>query len=251
MPDNDNDEDLTPEELEAKKAEAKAAQEAEIAAQLKSMDARLGSSETLAKIMNDPDIRAVLDARQAGRKVRLVEDKDELEDEPEVDLDALSNKQLAKYLLKQVVKASGEAAETRIGKMEQTLQGILTHIQGSATADVREKVESMKGRFADFDDLREMMTEINRETPGHSVEELYVLAKVRENGLDGLASGLRSERPSSSTARPSRKNQRKTPLPTGRKGFDVLLQEALEKGGPKSALAKLEAAEAGEESEEE
>lgn len=227
MPSDENDEGLSPEELAAQEAEAKAAREQEIADRLKLMDSKLTSSETLAKLMSDPDVRAVLDAKQAGKKVKLVEEEEEDEEE-ELDLDSLTNKQLTKHLLKQVTKAVGVATEQRIAKVEELLQGVIGHIQGSQTADVRKQIESMKEKFPDFEDLRERMAEINHTTPGLSVEELYLLAKVRETGLDGLATGLRSERPSSSTARPPRTQQRKTALPTGKRGFDVLLQEALE-----------------------
>jgi hypothetical protein len=105
----------------------------------------------------------------------------------------------------------------------------MSYIQTSQESGVHKQIETMQAKYSDFDDLRKTMAEINRATPGHSVEELYVLAKIREGGLEGLQGGLRSERPTGSSARPPVRATRKVPLPTGRRGFDVLLAEALDK----------------------
>lgn len=227
----DDEIEQTEEERIAAESEAKGQREQEIAERLKSIEANVSGNTEVAKLMADPDVRALLEAKQAGRKVKLVADDVAPPEEDEPDFNNMSNTDLVKHLGKVVVRAASEAAEKRMAGMEGQLTEVMRYIQTSETTGVQKQIETMKAKFPDFDNLRKTMAEINRATPGHSVEELYVLAKVREGGLEGLQSGLGSERPTGSTARPPRKQQRKVPLPTGRRGFAALLDEALSKAG--------------------
>jgi len=215
----------------AKTPEAKAVREAEIAERLRSIDAKVTGGETLAKLMADPDVRALLESKQAGKTVRVVigDEAQEDDEEDDVDLDSLSNKELTKHLLKHITNAVSQTVEKRIAEVESQVGGLFGHIQNTEAAEIKKNIERLREQFPDFDDLRETMTEINRTSPGLSVDELYVLAKVRRGGLEGLRGGLSSEKPTRSTARPPSKVQRKIPLPFGRRGFSALLQEALEK----------------------
>ena len=65
--------DDDPDTIAAAEAAAKEAKERAVENLLSKVDAKLSGNETLAKLIADPDVRALLDAKNAGKKVRVVE----------------------------------------------------------------------------------------------------------------------------------------------------------------------------------
>jgi hypothetical protein len=192
-------------------------------------------SGALAKILADPQVREVLEARTAGRKIKVVGEEAEPADMVEVpeskDLEAMTNAELVRHILGQVTHAVAGVVDKKIGSLSTDLDSVKGFVRTSQTTDVSKQIQSARDRWEDFDDQREKMLELSGANPGLGVEDLYVLAKARKGELpmvrrvagDGTPS---SEKPTHTGARPTK---RKVPLPPGRQGFDQLLSEALGK----------------------
>ena len=73
------------------------------------------------------------------------------------------------------------------------------------------------------------MGRLSRENPNLSIRKLYVLARLEKN--DSQPRKVETERPTSTSARPPRKDRDK-PLPPGRAGFKQMMAEALDNLGP-------------------
>jgi len=214
---------------------AKAAKEAEIQARLSKVADQSEAAQSLARIVMDPDVAAVLRAKQAGRKVKVEELTDEGNkpsdeapppDEP-FDYDTADNKALAKHILDSVARVVGQSLDTKLQPLSLKLQGLEADFTQRQTLSVQDQIQRAEKKFTDFKLFSQDMIQVHQSNPGLSVEELYYMAKMRKGGLEALTARTESERPGSSASKPV--PTRKVPLPPGRRGFDQLLAEALEK----------------------
>jgi len=196
----------------------------DIIRKLTEVEKKANDAGTLAKILADPDVRALLQAKEQGKKVKVLEDAT-IEELPDPDLSDLDEE--SKDSLKKVFSYVKAALDIRLKPLQEQMSKVSQYVEVSEGSKVKEEIASVRKKFSDFDDYRQDMVDINKVNPGLSVEELYFLAKTRKTGGFNVgAPKTDSERPQRSTARPA--VVEKKPVRPGKRGFDDLLNEALD-----------------------
>lgn len=214
------------EKTEEELKEEKEKKEADMTAKLSKMEAKVEDSSVLAKILADPDVRMLLEAKQKGEKVKVVEDKPKkMNYAPPEDYEELSNKQLAEHILKQVGNTLDTSLASKLEPLINSIKNFEGYVGNIEAKTVSQQIDGAKKKFSDFNDYIPEMRELNKLNPSLNVEELYMIAKRRKVGPE--AQNTESEKPTSSSTKIAEK-QRKIPLPKGRAGFDQLLKESLD-----------------------
>jgi len=200
---------------------------------LAKLEEKVDAGKDLARLMSDPQVREIIEARREGKMVRVVpleeEEEKQEEDSPEeedVDLEGMTTEEVAKFLSKRILKSVEGVIEKRVNPLKEELNYMKTYVQTSEQRNLRKQIEEVRKEFPDFDAYREDMIQLSKENPSLKVRELYVLAKVRRGDPLVTSDKIESEKPTSSSARPAQRRQRTKALPPGRKGFRELLQEA-------------------------
>lgn len=206
---------------------------------LTALNNSISEQSSSARLMADPQIRAYLDAKAAGKNVGFAEVQRPVEQfaPPELpkDLDNLSNTELMKLNADQIRSyAKSEAsriAEEKVNALREELrpQMNVMHdtVQHQQVNLVKQQIEDVKKEFSDFESMRSSMEVLSRTTTGMSVRELYVLAKVRAGQQFVSQNQIESERPST-TAGPRKEFKRSETPYRGRGGFSSLVSNALE-----------------------
>jgi len=200
----------------------KLTKEAELEARLSSMETNTNAAQTLAKLMSDPQIRTLMDARQRGKQVEIVDSPaKEPPAEQEVDVEGMTQKELLTHTLKQIRKL----VVAEVSKVSEPLASKVQRVEGFVTSaeqnQIAQQIKELKEQHPDFDQLRTSMAEIYSHPENLTIKQLYILARNKA-GTDVLGERrTASERPSSSAARPA--PQRKVPLAPGRQGFLEML----------------------------
>lgn len=204
--------------------------EADMALKLQNLESKVEGTEMLAKILADPDVRALLEAKQKGEKVKVVSAKEKVQAkmtglDNEIDFDALSNKQLADHVLKHVTSNLDTVFAAKLDPINQVIKSLETYVGTTEAKTVAQQIEEVKKKYKDFDTFLPDMQKMNKVNPDLSVEELYLISKRRKTG----PSKVETERPSTSPAAVPEKKKRDVPLPKGNAGFGQLMSEALAK----------------------
>jgi hypothetical protein len=227
----------TEEELKSQREEKRAEQLVE---QLGGLREETRASQTLANLMADPEIRTLLEARQAGRRVKVTDDTSlppegkvpdvEFKDD---ELNSLDNAGLSRFLVKSMGKVLGGIVEERLQKALTPLQGELGEVRGHIRKQigqkVKEDIERVKEAHTDFETFRPIMVGIATENPGLSTEEVYRIAKDRMSKGEGGGRELASERPSSTSARSTHKQAQAAEPRRGVQGFKAMMSEGMER----------------------
>lgn len=206
--------------------------EQELEARLRRAEVTASESSTLAQLVADPDIRAVLEARQRNEKIRVIrgEEMQKFETpvakEPE-DLDSLSPAKLVEYMLGKMNQIVEEKVTTKMEPVSQRVQMVQAKYDEEIRQAAATQVQQARKKYTDFDVLALDITKLAQESPTLSVDELYTVAKIRRGGMPLSQTEVGSERPSSSSS--VRTATRKEPLPRGNRGFSLALGEALSK----------------------
>jgi len=222
---------MTIENSENEVIDAKA-KEPDMAEKLSMLEKKVESTEVVAKMLADPEIRQLLEAKQRGEKVRLSfgEETPKINFNPmpqSVDYDSMSNKELVEHTINQIVSSFDSAFNSRLEPMSKTLKNLESYVGNNEAKTVAQQVEDVRKRYSEFDTYLPVMKKLNQSNPELSVEELYLIGKRRQVGSD--VSRVSSERPSSTSTKVADIKKRETPLPAGKAGFDVLMAEALDK----------------------
>lgn len=209
----------------------KSTAEDRIAEQLGGLRNEIGESRVLSSLVTDPLFREVLNARQAGRKARVVYD-DETQPvtttvDENVDFEALDNKGIVQHVTKSLPNIVREAVKASLQPIMDEMAVVKSSVTKGEADKATAEIAKAKAKFPDFDTFRPAMVTLNQQNPGLSVEELYLTARFRQTGSFGPDRTTASERPTHSTARPSLRQERRAPLPPGRTGFNQVMQEAL------------------------
>ena len=190
----------------------------------------------VAQLLADQDIQEVLRAKQRGEKVRVLGEneyqKSQTPEEPEApppDLDELSNKELAQYLVKTIVgelrKDVGKAIEESNQPLRAELSVLKTDREVRDTQSTRKQLDDVKKRYKDVEQYATPMVDVFKTNPGLSVEELYWIAKSRTVGTPpggGIGPNPESERPAPAAAPPPIKLAK--PASPGSSHFKSLLE---------------------------
>jgi hypothetical protein len=189
-----------------------------IAQKLAALEKKTNDSVTLAKILADPDVRKVLEAKEKGKKISLQDADEKKVETPNFDEeDELTGKVLKKVF---------GLIQTSIKPLEDRLANISSYVETTEGSKIKEEINAVRARYPDFESYRELMVQLNKQNSGLSVEELYFLAKARKGGGFGIQNQTETERPRKTTARPS-VTDKKVAIP-GKRGFDALLNNTLE-----------------------
>lgn len=191
---------------------------------------QLEQNQVLTRILSDPDIRAVIEAKRQGKPVKVATDeKPEPEPEPEPSIVAdLPEDDPVRQTLERVEKLVATKLERQLGPVVQRLEGVEGLANEVQKRELREQINATKQKYPDFEQYKAKMLEISQTQPNLPVEELYVLAKLRSGKLDLTNKATFSEKPTNQPReRETRKRETDQPRPRGRKGFNELLGEAL------------------------
>lgn len=205
-------------------------QNGEVSERLKALE----QNQALLKLMSDPDIQAVIRAKQSGKPVEVKErtqeeTQNQTTKEEEVSLtEGLEENDPMRSTLSKIEKLLDSKVRGFTAQLDQRLQGVEHLATEVQKKEVIQQVNTARQKYKDFDEYREKMLELSKTNPGLGVDELYVLSKHRSGKLRMAEQATHSERPTSQPRRgtgtpANRPNVR----PPGRKGFSQILGEAL------------------------
>lgn len=195
--------------------------------------ARLEQNQQVAELLSDPDIRAVIENKRAGKTIRIVEatedENPEDTDEDPDPIDSLPDEDPKKELL----KAVADLIDRRAGRTLKEIDNRLRSVEGFATTnqakEIKNDIAAARTKYADFDQYSKKMVELAKTHDKLGVEELYVLAKMKAGKLELTKSSTFSEKPSSQprNRREVNKSSSKNKPTHGRRAFNEMLGEAL------------------------
>lgn len=193
--------------------------------------------DMLNRMIADPEVAAVLRAKQAGKAVKVVEDAGEEEVEAEVDptdevVKGMAEDDPQRQLITTVSKLVDAKSEAKTAKLMaeiEELKSQLGSVQDVANQvkrkEVTEAVTSAKSKFKDFDEFKGKMLELSKDNPNLSVEDLYFVAKARSGKLRQVEAVTETEKPTSQPRRVGKPGS--TPKRSrGRAGFHEMLADS-------------------------
>lgn len=181
------------------------------------------SSLTVQQLLQDPAIRAAIEAKARGEAPKSEpkeEESDLTKDLPEDDPARKVFERLDKYL-SQKLDSKLKVLDDRI----KSIEGVATEVQ---RRDVMDQVTKARSKYKDFDHYKSSMLQLSASFPGLNVEDLYLLAKSRAGKLRLAEAATFSEKPTSQPTRVKPKPQKPADRPRGRRGFNEILGEALQ-----------------------
>ncbi len=200
------------------------------------MESEGQAQNMLTRLMTDPDVQRVLQAKQNGKPLKISEGEETAPAEREEEIDAeklneMSNSEFLGVVLKKMEKVVGSTIPKVMKPFEDKLASVEGFLESKEKKGIQERIQKMAKDLPDFQRLRPVMKEINDHTPGLELDELYFLARKRSGLPLAPDRSASSERPTVGmhTKAPQRQDARKKPLPPGRSGFDQLLSETLDK----------------------
>lgn len=193
-------------------------------------------------LLQDPDIQAVIKAKNANEKVQVTvgEVKPESKADPKTQpkqLSEMTEEEVEGMSMKETMMAMQRESQAHTEAMvksglEQGLKPLQEQASNSQTFidDQRrevlaEQVAKARGDFEDFDTYIPDMKELAKGNPGLSIEELYTVSRTRKVGPPSQA--LESERPDRTSAREVSGQKLLPDAPPTRRSFDLILDEAL------------------------
>lgn len=193
-------------------------------------------AQLMAQMAADPQIRALLEARQRGEQVDIIpkskrnDGAGEVIKQEKVDWDSLTNSQMAEELPRVISSALASQVQKMFDEKFAPFQARFSEVEGVAQRSEQEKVASSiraaQVKYPDFDVHRTDMLELSRGNPNLNVEELYILNKHRKGLPLSPARPTPTERPTQTSARPSARLE-KQPFIPGKRGMQSLLESAL------------------------
>ena len=202
------------------------------AEQAKKLEENAGEEKAkLVRLLGDPDIQAMMSARDRGETVKVVvgDDKGSIKEKdkiPEIDVNDMDNSQLVQHMTSEIKEMLTGVVGESITPLKEELKAVKGDVDQTYADKAAQRYETMKIEHPYLDELKPRMTELYKNHPNLNLEQLRALA-VAENESAPVEEkiDLATERPTSSSARPGRV-ERKVPLAPGKQGFDQLLKEA-------------------------
>ena len=237
------DDQIDDEGQKADELSEKSKAEEQIAKELGTINEHMqGDKKLLAELIADPMVREIIEAKTNGRTLKLVEDgapsSGSLSDlsskaggdsgvDESASLEDLSRNDFAKVLMSKLTKVVSGVVSEGLAGVGDDVKALKGYVQGVENAKVKKQLTKLKSDHKDFDELKDQMRELSKQSPGLSLKQLYLLAK--DETSDNVDVKVDSERPVSSSSRTKAKISRETPLAVGRAGLDTLLDESLAK----------------------
>lgn len=140
-------------------------------------------------LLQDPDIVRVLQAKQAGKKVRVMDEEEQQTrstPEPAVevpeDFDSISPAKLLELAERRAAERLAGTLDKKLEPLMQNLKVVNQRVQEEQVGRYQKQVEEAKQKFPDFNQFVPQMVELNKEYPTLNAEELYLLTKARAVG---------------------------------------------------------------------
>jgi DNA repair exonuclease SbcCD ATPase subunit len=189
-------------------------------------------SKLMAQIAQDPELSAILRARQTGQKVRIVTDDDpgpgpQQQQKP---LEEMDDQEKTTYLLSQVDVLANKRVKEQLTPLTREIEQLRNYAQTNEQRQAAAQLASAKQKYSDFEEVLPTIQQLIKEGyagPNANAEQLYHMACGVMQRSPKFNQQMQSELPTHSNARPPLKELRKTPLPPGRSGFQQALQESL------------------------
>ncbi len=195
--------------------------------------AQIEQNQQMLAMLSDPDIHAVIQAKRAGKAVKVMEAEAKAE-EPEPDLaEGIEDTDPVRPTLQKISTHIDKRVGARDAKIQELEAKVAELSQVADTVrerDVNDQISKAQSKFKDFKDFRDPMVKLSGQFPGLSVEDLYVLAKSRSGKLKQVEQGTFTERPTAQPSRSSLAARRNPAAPApspGKKGFEQILAKAL------------------------
>jgi hypothetical protein len=171
-----------------------------------------------AELLSDPDVMRIIEAKQKGIKIKVVEDvvdaKPIIPSAGDSPVDRF-NKVVAAY-------------DAKIADLEKTVGQLKGHAVNSEAEKAKKEIDRAKAKYADFETMRPVMIEVNKLVPGLDIDELYFISKKRTSTKAGP--DVESERPDTNATRPAEiDTSKREQFGRGVGGFRAALAAALDK----------------------
>ncbi len=196
-----------------------------------------GSTVKLGKLLGDPAVQEILEARDRGEEVRVSVGEEKKDKDPvtptdkDIDIEEMSNKDLKKHIADGML----DTIKTQITDAMKPLTSSLEELGNSRKAQQEQETlrewERMKQIDPELEEYKPKIIELHELNPNLSLEQLYVLASGKKLEK-GKKLDLGTERPTPSKA--PTKRERKVPLLPGVRGFRQLVSEGSEIGVAKA-----------------
>jgi len=202
--------------------------EDEIISKLSSMESSLTEGRNTAKLLADPDVRQLLEAKQRGEKVKLSFGEDEPLFSSASNMEDMTNAQLADHVSKTLSRRVDLIVEKKLSPLIEQLKGLSEYVDSKEASSVDKQLKEARSKYSDFDSHLTSMKSLNKANPGLSIEELYLISKSRQaKDVPETPLQIESEKPSSTSAR-TKESAEKKPVKPGHGGFSELVSNALE-----------------------
>jgi len=223
---DDDDADEGAEGAEGTEGAKAAEAEAEAARAKSAAEALQAENTRLLKLVSDPDVAAVIQAKDANANLRIVvgeagEDKDDDPLPEPADLDAMRGSQLLDVFTKASAKSVEAAMSTALGPLVEKVQELEGELGEARKARAKAQVAEFTKSFPDLPKHKKVVVDLTNK--GLSLREAYAVARLR-SGDDLLRPRSGSERPTTIRVPSSAK---KTKARMGMRGFSQDLAEII------------------------
>ena len=192
-------------------------------------------------LVANPDVRALLDAQDKGEVVKIIigdtEDDGSSSELSIEEIENMSNQELMAFTMKETVKQVRSALSEELSSVRTDLSTLKMDKDKETAAQTERELRNVIKKYPDFGSFRDDIVDLRKQNPSLGVEELYVLARMKKGKGFPDPLSVEAERPTSST--PSKKKDRKEPLPPGGKGFAKILDEATSSGEFENLVRKM------------
>lgn len=207
--------------------------------QVQLLQEQVQQNSVLNQLMQDPQIRAYVNAKMAGQDAQLVgqqQAQTEPEEEEPVDLETMNNTELFGHVTKKMTKTIAGLIDEKLRPLQDMAQGLQRSQQEQVAGQVQGTIAELRKKYPDFDRFRKQMVLLNNQVSGTlGPEDLYRLAKSQAGFNDPSRQAnvrTETERPVSTSAAPSRarsKQQQQTVAQprNSRQAFKDALDNAL------------------------
>ena len=202
----------------------------------------LEQNQAVLQILADPDVQRLIQARRAGKSVRVV-DAEEADDDESVKTNEVEEPDPLEDVpaddpirphLERVNKLVDRKLDAKVGRIEEIarslvsrLDGVEEHSRAQQSKEVKSQIQTVRSQYPDFDQFRDQMVALSKQNPGLDVRELYLLSKVRAGKITIPKPSTNSERPTHVTGKVKSGGGNPPKRPPGRRGFSQVLGDAL------------------------
>lgn len=194
---------------------------------------RIEQNQSVMQILSDPEIKAVIEAKRAGKKVTVTSEEDAEPDPEPLDLGVsdLEDDDPAKDMVTKLADQVGAVLDKRLSPLGTRLEALENLAAILQQEKISDQVAKAKETHKDLDKYRPEMVQLLEElkkTGNLPIEELYLLAKNRKGDLNVEDPSTFSERPSNQPSRGPRKKRGAERVGSGRASWNDAMAKALD-----------------------